>query len=425
MNKTIAISFAIMATVAGLGSGPSSQSAKDSGRSDATGLLDRADDLFEACQTLLVRAKYHWATTGAMGKGKASLDVHAAMAVGGKYRVVVKRDDDEILGICCDGAEVIEWNGETKRWTRYPVAQRGRLRLTMNMAGQPPVASALSRFAASWVDPSSGFAVNLKSAMSAADTIIMAKMEIADRMCPTIELSRSRPNGALQATENAVLAIDNDNGLPVVEETVVRLKGLLLIPLGTETRRIEYVEVAKNAPLGDDTFSFSPPPGWAFKAAEELKTAAEQIVGQSALEWEFRTLSGDSVSIGELCSRTPVLLVTWATWCAPCKDELTKLRGLHASPEFERRVQVIAVSADRQSETVRDFLKGFPLPFTVAHDPETLERIGLSASLPTTLLIDRQGMITRAWQGWGTNEDAASQFNRAIDALSDDDESGP
>jgi len=196
MNKAIAISCAILATVPGLDSGPSSDGAKSPSRSDATQLLDRASDLFEACQTLVVRAKYHWATTGAMGEGEASLDVHAEMAVGGKYRAVVKRGEDEILGICCDGAEVIEWNGETKRWTRYPVAERGRLRLSMNMAGQAPVATAVSRFAASWVDSSSGFAMNLKSALSAADTITIGKMEITDRTCPTIELSRSRANGA-------------------------------------------------------------------------------------------------------------------------------------------------------------------------------------------------------------------------------------
>ena len=88
-----------------------------------------------------------------------------------------------------------------------------------------------------------------------------------------------------------------------------------------------------------------------------------------------------------------VLVNLWATWCAPCREEmpdLSKLQQELGSDQFE----VVAISVDRKGaepsavflkDTGVDNLKLYIEPSTkIVNDLK-------SAGLPATLLIDRQG----------------------------------
>lgn len=88
-----------------------------------------------------------------------------------------------------------------------------------------------------------------------------------------------------------------------------------------------------------------------------------------------------------------VLLNIWATWCAPCRQEMPTLDRLQAKlggPDFE----VVALSMDRKGpDAVRKFfaetgVKHLALNIdTSAKAMFTLGAVGL----PMTLLIDRRG----------------------------------
>jgi thiol-disulfide isomerase/thioredoxin len=88
-----------------------------------------------------------------------------------------------------------------------------------------------------------------------------------------------------------------------------------------------------------------------------------------------------------------LLLNYWATWCAPCIEEMPSLDRLQAKlggPAFE----VVAVSIDRQGrKTVEPFIERLGLErLTILLDPKgaTSRALGLRG-LPTTLVIDREG----------------------------------
>ena len=88
-----------------------------------------------------------------------------------------------------------------------------------------------------------------------------------------------------------------------------------------------------------------------------------------------------------------VLLNVWATWCAPCRQEMPTLSRLQerlGGLEFE----VMALSIDRAGpKVVREFYAELGVKnLSLYVDPSMKTMRALSTvGLPTTLLLDRQG----------------------------------
>ena len=88
----------------------------------------------------------------------------------------------------------------------------------------------------------------------------------------------------------------------------------------------------------------------------------------------------------------PVLLNLWATWCAPCIEELPTLNRL--ATDVGPRGHVIALSQDIGDDPapMRAFLKQRGWDQIAAwHDPDNAIGLHYGGSLPTTILFDAQG----------------------------------
>lgn len=92
-----------------------------------------------------------------------------------------------------------------------------------------------------------------------------------------------------------------------------------------------------------------------------------------------------------------VVLNFWATWCAPCLEELPSLQRLQkAMPQ----VQVITVSIDDDSEAYRSFLKQYDLGLlSVRNGSEGANLKFGSVRVPETFVIDRNGVMRRKFIG--------------------------
>lgn len=88
-----------------------------------------------------------------------------------------------------------------------------------------------------------------------------------------------------------------------------------------------------------------------------------------------------------------VLLNLWATWCAPCREEMPSLDRLQqelGSDVF----QVVALAVDRTGlDSARKFLEGINVKSLALYaDPTTRSGSALKAvGMPTTILIDAEG----------------------------------
>ena len=108
----------------------------------------------------------------------------------------------------------------------------------------------------------------------------------------------------------------------------------------------------------------------------------------------FHTLEGAAVSFADF--RGKLLLVNfWATWCAPCVEEMPALERLH-SELADEGLAVLAVSQDRDgAAVVEPFLARIELQQLPVYLDATgvLGRAFALKGLPTTFLIDREGRV--------------------------------
>lgn len=123
-------------------------------------------------------------------------------------------------------------------------------------------------------------------------------------------------------------------------------------------------------------------------------------------ELRFLDLAGNETSL-EAFKGQVVVLNLWATWCAPCREEMPALDRLQARFK-DRPVIVLALSVDRAGpERVQAFLAEIGVQHLhVYRDPKAAATRALKVpGLPATILIDRQGrevgrvLGIAAWDG--------------------------
>lgn len=117
-------------------------------------------------------------------------------------------------------------------------------------------------------------------------------------------------------------------------------------------------------------------------------------VGRPAPAYRTVSLAGDSVSLQDYHGKV-VLLNIWATWCHPCRDEIPELRAIYGRYR-DRGLELVGVSVDAEGaeDTIREFMKEFEMNFPVWLDPgERVATRFLTIGVPTTFLIDRQGVL--------------------------------
>lgn len=103
-------------------------------------------------------------------------------------------------------------------------------------------------------------------------------------------------------------------------------------------------------------------------------------------------VGGKTVSLKNYKSKV-VLLNFWASWCAPCREEMPALEKLWSDYKG-RGLVIIAIAADRRPETARRLIEKLGLTFPALFDPEgTVRTLYEVAALPTTYLIGKDGKI--------------------------------
>lgn len=131
--------------------------------------------------------------------------------------------------------------------------------------------------------------------------------------------------------------------------------------------------------------------------------AKPEQIGQKAPIFTV-TDGAQTVSLEKLRGHV-VVLNFWASWCAPCVEELPSLMAMQKELP---QVQVLAVSTDQDGEAYAEFLQKHPVELTKVRDAaQASNALYGTFRYPETFVIDKQGVVRRKFigaQNWTSAE---------------------
>jgi thiol-disulfide isomerase/thioredoxin len=136
-------------------------------------------------------------------------------------------------------------------------------------------------------------------------------------------------------------------------------------------------------------------------AGEAQREASPAAVAERVFAARLTDLQGGAPSLEQW--RGQVLVINfWATWCAPCREEIpgfVRLQERYGA----RGLQFVGIALDQPdkvAEFAREFRMNYPLLLGGLETMDLLRQAGNRAGvLPYTLVIDRRGQVVSRQPG--------------------------
>ena len=114
-------------------------------------------------------------------------------------------------------------------------------------------------------------------------------------------------------------------------------------------------------------------------------------------------LDGNKTTIQQLKGKKGTLIAIWATWCGPCIKEIPTLIALSKKYK-DQGFNVLSINVDEidydQLETLQKFSQSQGINYPVVWADQTMQaRLGGIAALPTSLFIDKDGLVLEKLEG--------------------------
>lgn len=107
---------------------------------------------------------------------------------------------------------------------------------------------------------------------------------------------------------------------------------------------------------------------------------------------------GNKVDIATFRGKV-VLLNFWASWCPPCRAEFPSLEAFYRKMKSDPGLVILSINEDDDAAMGREFIlsKGYTIPvYTRAGN---LPADVFSGSLPTTVVLDKRGVVRMKEEG--------------------------
>jgi cytochrome c biogenesis protein CcmG/thiol:disulfide interchange protein DsbE len=121
-------------------------------------------------------------------------------------------------------------------------------------------------------------------------------------------------------------------------------------------------------------------------------------VGKPAPDFDTVDLKGDVWSLSKLKGKV-VFLNFWATWCAPCREEMPSMQRLYTKLPKDKFTMIALFNNDK-NPAVTNFVSQLGITIPILSDEYNFAgtKYGLTG-LPETFIIDKQGIIREKFIG--------------------------
>lgn len=134
--------------------------------------------------------------------------------------------------------------------------------------------------------------------------------------------------------------------------------------------------------------------------------------GDVAPDFTVEMLDGSKVTLSALQSK-PTLLIFWATWCPPCRLELSKLQE-HIIDRYGDKINVLPISRGEERAKVEEYISKMGYTFAVGLDgDQSIYRKYATNYIPRCFVIDAKGKVL--YSGVGYDEAIAKEVEQNIE----------
>jgi peroxiredoxin len=135
-----------------------------------------------------------------------------------------------------------------------------------------------------------------------------------------------------------------------------------------------------------------------FRGGGSQASGPGALQGQSAPSFAVPALNGTPSGLDAYRGHI-VVMNLWASWCPPCRAEMPDLQRLYESYK-SRNVVVLGVDQGESAERVGAFAQSLGIHYPLLVDQQQqYGRVYAALGLPTTILIDAQGVVVRGFDG--------------------------
>jgi len=148
-------------------------------------------------------------------------------------------------------------------------------------------------------------------------------------------------------------------------------------------------------------------------------TYSQEIIGKKAPDFELNDLNGNKVKLSDFKGKV-VMLNFWASWCGPCRMEIPDLINIQEKHKKDGLIIIgITIPSSGTPEQVKKFAESYKINYILVTGSNTeimtiATSYGGVRAVPTTFLIDRDGIVRHQWIGARSKDDFMKEVKKYL-----------
>lgn len=150
-------------------------------------------------------------------------------------------------------------------------------------------------------------------------------------------------------------------------------------------------------------------------ALPAIATQSASGTGAPAPDFQLAARGGSAVNLSQFKGQV-VMINFWATWCAPCRQEMPLLESIHKKYK-PMGFTMLGVNVEPDSQAAEQWLsKQPPVSFPILFDTDSkVSKLYKVTGMPNSVIIDRKGNVRVLHRGYKPGDE--NEYLNQIRAL--------